>query len=117
MKRQFSLWVGIGVLVVVALACNLPVGGGQPTAQPTPNATLTALFALLTPVATTPPPVVASPTLAPPHGCSANTHHRSCLTNRHSAAAHVHCNPPITQWRQFQGGLFQHTAQVGWGLG
>lgn len=66
MKRQFSLWVGVSVLVMVALACNLPVGGGQPTAQPTPNATLTALFALLTPVATTPPPVIASPTAAPP---------------------------------------------------
>ncbi len=66
MNRKRSLYVGFIIIGLVALACNLPVGGGVPTAVPTPNATLTALFALLTPQATTPPPVIASPTLPPP---------------------------------------------------
>jgi len=74
MNRKRSLLFGFLAIALALLACNLPLRGAAPTSVPTPNATLTALFALLTPQATTPPPAAtipptiptASPTSAPP---------------------------------------------------
>ncbi len=76
MPRKGRIIIAISLLILAALACNLPSQTAPPPDLPTPDLTMTALFSMLSPVpgtatqapviATTQPVVVIATTAVPP---------------------------------------------------
>lgn len=73
MRKRKSIFLGLMVLILAALACNLPGQSAAPTpSEPTPNMTMTALFEIVTRQITLPPPIPTAtpqpqaPTSTPP---------------------------------------------------
>lgn len=71
MKRQLSIGSALLMLLLLALACNLPGRQAVPTpSEPTPNRTMTALFELVQTRVVIPSPL---PSATPPAAVNTNT--------------------------------------------